>query len=257
MNSRRNNPKKQRCSSEQRSSLTIELVPAFSWQRNVRAVVASNTWEGLRWYFGATQFPPPDLSIVFPDRPFISKLKCAYCETEQKKLDLHEEWQYDDSRQIQRLVDLRPICSKCHLTKHMGYANTIGRADEALQHLSKVNCWTKRQAKAHSDRAFAVWEARAFTRYTLDLNYLQRYIPSTKIHLNWLESPRTWVGSRLDAILWANRLLDSDAIIMDTETTGLLSKPDVEVIELAAIDMKGGASITVYVSLFTKFRKRL
>ncbi|MDE2109323.1 MAG: 3'-5' exonuclease [Gammaproteobacteria bacterium] len=71
------------------------------------------------------------------------------------------------------------------------------------------------------------------------MDYLLNYVPSKKIHLGWLDNPKTWVGSRLDAIVWAKRLLKSDAVIMDTETTGLLDKSNVEVIELAAINMKG------------------
>ncbi len=227
--------------------LSIELVPPLNWGRNVRSVVATDTWDGLRWYFGALESLPYPLSSVFPDRPLHSKRKCAYCGVEQKTLHLHEEWHYDDENWVQRLVGLLPICPKCHLTKHMGYANAAGRTDEALAHLAQVNGWTIRQAKAHSDHAFAIWGNRTGIKYTLDLGYLERYIPQTKIHMQWLDDPRTWVGSRLDAILWANRLLESDAIVVDTETTGLLNKSNVEVIELVALSMKGRP---IYRSLF-------
>lgn len=219
--------------------LFVELVPKRAWRRNVRAIVATDTWDALRWHLGATQFRPRFLSIDFPDRPFRAKIKCAYCGTEQKSLELHEEWRYDDKKKVQRLVGLKPICSKCHLVKHMGYANVIGRRNDALAQLAIVNDWTARQAKEYSDRAFAVWKSRTGTAYALDVNYLARYIPPTKVHMDWLDNPRTWVGTRLDAIMWADHLLNSDAIILDTETTGLLKKSNVEVIELAAINTKG------------------
>jgi DNA polymerase-3 subunit epsilon len=83
------------------------------------------------------------------------------------------------------------------------------------------------------------WRQRSKITYTLNLKYLSRYVPDTRIHLEWLKTPRTWVGSRIEAIVWAQRLLESDAIVVDTETTGLLKKANVEVIELAAIDMSG------------------
>ena len=149
--------------------LTVELVPPLAWGRNVRAVVATNTWDALRWPLGASQ-----MRRQFP--------------------------------------------------KHMGHATKVGHGDEALAHLAAVNGWTARQAKAHTDRAFAIWEGRAGAAYALDVSRLERYIPPTKIHMDWLDNPRTWVGCRLDATMWANRLLDSDAIILDTETTGLLGK---------------------------------
>ena len=219
--------------------LTVELVPPLAWGRNVRAVVATDTWDALRWGLGATQVRPQFLKIDFPRRPLRAKLKCTHCRSEQTALDLHEEWHYDDKKQVQRLVGLRPVCSRCHLAKHMGRANKVGRADEALAHLAVVNGWSPGQTKAHIDLAFETWEKRSGIVYALDVSYLERYIPPTKIHMEWLDNPRTWVGSRLDAIMWANRLLDSDAIILDTETTGLLKKSNVEVIELAAVNMKG------------------
>lgn len=228
--------------------LTVELVPPLAWRRNVRAVVATETWDELRWRLGATQLWPRHFSIDFPDRLFRPrKLWCAYCKTEQNGLDLHEEWRYDNSKHVQRLVALRPICPKCHLAKHLGYANRVGRIDEAMAQLKHVNAWNVRQAKDYIDRAFAKWERRSSNQYSLDVRYLERFITPRKIHLDWLENPRVWVGSRLEAIMWAQHLLDSDAVIVDTETTGLLAKSNVEVIELAAISMKGKV---VYQSLF-------
>jgi DNA polymerase-3 subunit epsilon len=223
----------------------------LAWHRNVRAIVADETWETLRWHFGATQSYPRNYdSADWPFRANLYKLKCAYCGTEQKtlqSLDLHEEWHYDDTKRIQRLVGLKPICSKCHLSKHLGYANATGRTDEALSHISSVNGWTAQRTKEYSDRAFELWKNRSNISYEIDVNYLSRYIPLTKVHIDWLDNPHTVVGSRLDAIVWANRLLDSNAIVLDTETTGLLEKANVEVIELAAINMKGKV---VYQSLF-------
>lgn len=220
--------------------LQIQLVPLLAWGRNVRAVVAGDTWEALRWHLGAAQFRPRFLSIDLPRRPYRDRLMCAYCGAEQPSLDLHELWHYDDEIKVQRLIGLEAICSKCHLSTHMGYANKMGRTQEALANLAVVNGWTAQRAKDHYDEAFALWKARAATQYALDVSYFARFnIQPGKIHMDWLDKPRSWIGSRLDAIMWAKRLLDSDAIIVDTETTGLLDKSNVEVIELAAINMQG------------------
>jgi inhibitor of KinA sporulation pathway (predicted exonuclease) len=228
--------------------LKVELVPELAWGRNVRAVVGAGTWEALRWYLGAARWQPGSLSVRFPDRPYRAKLLCAYCKAEQETLDLHEEWHYDEAKRTQRLTSLKPICSECHLSKHLGYAQTIGRGEDALTHLARVNGWSKRQAQQHSDFAFSLWRSRSGTAYNLDVSALGRYhIPPTRIHMAWLENPGNWGGSRLDAIVWAKRMLDSEAIVLDTETTGLLSRRNVEVIELAAVNMKGRV---VFQSLF-------
>jgi DNA polymerase III epsilon subunit-like protein len=54
-----------------------------------------------------------------------------------------------------------------------------------------------------------------------------------------LKTPKRWAGNRLDSIEWARNILKSDAVIVDTETTGLLDNSRVEVIELAIITMQG------------------
>ncbi len=219
--------------------LSVQLIPPSAWQRNIRAIVASETWEELRWRFGARRYAPFSVGLEANRRPVPDRLQCAYCKTEHEELHLHEEWEFDDERRIQRLVGFVPVCPQCHLAAHMGYANAMGRGDEAMIHLAKVNHWALSQAKAHCNHAFKQWGPRILSSYSLDVNYLLKYLPKGKIHLNWLNNPKTWIGSRLDAIAWAQRLLDSDAVILDTETTGLLTKSNVEVIELAAINMKG------------------
>lgn len=227
--------------------LSVQLIPPNSWQRNVRAIVACETWEELRWHFCARRYAPPSVGLEACRRPVPDQLQCTYCKTEHQELHLHEQWEYDDEHRIQRLVGLVPICPECHLATHMGYANAMARGDEAIKHLAKVNRWTARQVKSHCDRAFTQWSQRVLSSYTLDVDYLLKYLPPVKIHLNWLENPKTWIGSRVDAIAWAKRLFDSDAVILDTETTGLLKKSNVEVIELAVINMRGKR---VYQSLF-------
>ena len=218
----------------------------------MRAIVAHNVWDDLRWYLGAAQHRPRFLSQNLAKESPFPRLVCSYCESKQENLELHEEWQYNDEMKVQILVALKPICSKCHLAKHLGYAETIGRLDEALNHLAAVNGWTLPQAKEHSDLAFYIWRKRVNTTYALDVNFLTQYIPVTKIHMNWLDNPRSWVASRLDAIMWAKELLKSDAVVLDTETTGLLEKTNVEVIELAAVDMRGKV---VYERMFrTRYR---
>jgi DNA polymerase III epsilon subunit-like protein len=219
--------------------LTIELVPPLAWGRNVRAVVASETWNALRWHFKATSLRFSSTILKALGRSSYATPTCAYCGAERDTLDLHEVWDYDDAKRIQRLTGLRPVCPKCHLVKHLGYANTAGRRRQALRHLADVNNWTAEKAHAHCRAAFALWRRRAGIAYSQDLSYLTKYMPAGQIHLDWLDNPRTWVGSRLDAIIWARRLLNSDAVIVDTETTGLLCRSKAEVIELAAIDMRG------------------
>lgn len=219
--------------------LVAQPIPIFSWKRNVRAVVSSEVWHELRWFFGATLEFRRTYWLKVSVQPSKSMLTCAYCDAHGAYMELHEEWAFNDAHQIQQLIGLAPACPRCHLAMHIGHANVTGKTDEAIEQFVKVNGWTRRQAREHCKQALARWGQR-MVPYELDLSYLEQYVPPERIHLEWLDHPKTWIGNRLDAIVWAQELLRSDALILDTETTGLPKKKrNVEVIELAVIDMKG------------------
>lgn len=233
------------------SLLSLELVPASMWGKNVRAVISRENWDALRWSFGATKTKPEFMKLDLPRPNWQAPVECSICgASKDENLELHEQWQYDDARLIQRLIGLIPICQDCHLSMHLGRANQLGLGDKAQQHLASVNQWTARQTDIHIKEAFEKWMLRSQNQYSLDLALLNQWIPQSKIHLGWLEQPKRWAGNRLDAVAWAQELLESDAVIVDTETTGLLDYSHVEVIELAVVTMRGK------VAYHSRFRPR-
>jgi len=128
----------------------------------------------------------------------------------------------------------------CHLAKHLGRAGNIGRGEQALAHLAKVNGWSRKKTAAYEREVRDKWGERSQHEYTLNVDYLYRYLLRSKVHLDWLDKSRNWFGNRLESVVWANEVLKSDALVLDTETTGLLKDhPEAEVIELAVVDMKG------------------
>ncbi len=224
--------------------LKPELVPKSMWGKNVRAIISKQNWDALRWSFGATISPPPfsksaARELGLPEPEWCNELKCHYCEVDQDNLELHELWEYDDKQLIQKLVGLVPVCENCHLSLHLGYANTINLGDRAKQHLSKLNGWTTKEADRYVKGIFKKWIERSQNAYSLDLTYLKKWFPDSKIHYKWLEQSNRWTGNRIDAIAWAQGILKTDAVIVDTETTGLLDYKKAEVIELAVLTMKG------------------
>jgi len=221
-------------------TLTLELVPASMWWKNVRGCVAIDTWDALRWSFGCTKDKPIFMRLKnLPIPDWREAIKCRVCGAEREILELHEQWQYEDKQRVQRLIGLIPICEDCHLAMHLGRANQLGLAEKATAHLIEVNQWSKKKAKLHTDAAFSKWLERSKSQYSLDLSWLSQFIPESKVHPEWLEHPKRWAGDRLDAIAWAKAMLASKAVIIDTETTGLLDYKRVEVIELAVISMRG------------------
>lgn len=201
------------------AKLALELVPSTMWGKNVRAFVSWENWNKLKWEFQSAN--------------------CAVCGKEGYSRELHEQWQFDDKRCIQRLVGLIEICQDGHLAMHLGRAELIGKAAFAREHLKAVNAWSDQQTDRHISTAFAKWHRRSKRNYSLDLSWLNKWIPETQVHLNWIDQRKVWVFDRLDVIHWAKEALRSNTVIVDTETTGLRQKKSAEVIELAVLSMKG------------------
>lgn len=219
--------------------LDLELVPSTMWRKNIRGVISRENWDALRWGFYATTKKPEYLKIRFDDRIRKPSVECHICGAEGDNLELHEQWQYDDKNLVQCLVGLIPVCQDCHLSMHLGRATQLGLGDKAQQHLMRINQWTEEQTKKCIEDAFKKWRQRSGKQYSLDLRWLHQWIPEPKIHFNWISSPKRWTGDHLEAMAWARGILKSDAVIVDTETTGLLVYPQVEIIELAVLTISG------------------
>ena len=112
--------------------LTIELVPSTSWFNNVRTAVSAADWEKCK--------------RMVRHR---SQDRCEICAGRGPK------W---------------PV--ECHEVKHMGFAQTRGRAEQALQHLAKVRGWTFQEAETYAESCFELWAARSQYEWTVDLSYL-------------------------------------------------------------------------------------
>lgn len=229
-----------------RSTLTLNLIPKTMWGKNVRAVVSATTWANLDWAYGASLHLSERREIDFPEELLASRrvvsahLYCSICNDKRRGLELHEEWSFDDDAKVQRLEEFLAICPRCHLAKHIGHARITGKFEEALNHLARVNGLSEDEAISLATEALATWDERSRHEYRLDLSHLETIIPKTRIHLDWIGSHRSWFGSRLHSTLWAKEILDSDALIIDTETTGLPNKtPNVGIIELAMVNTRG------------------
>ena len=222
-------------------ALGIELVPSTMWGKNVRKVVSQENWELLREIYGASEFVlDPECSparCIEDYRQPICKV-CSAADSE-GSLDLHEVWQFDDERLIQKLVDLIPVCQKCHLAVHLGRAAQLGLYERAVEHLAKINQWSRSDIDRYTKKAVDTWLRRSENAYQLDVSLLEEWIPPSGIHLHWLKTRPLRVYSRIDAIAWAQHMLENDVVILDTETTGLRNKSNVEIIELAIVSIKG------------------
>lgn len=143
---------------EMKPKLEVELVPSTCWFSNLRSVLEPIQWNVVRrrCYRNA-------------------KYKCEICGGKGKKwpVECHEVWEYNDLKNIQRLVRTIALCPDCHEVKHIGRASATNHLARALKHLYKVNQWTLQEAKNHVDVAFIVWEKRSQEQWTLDVSWVK------------------------------------------------------------------------------------
>ena len=143
----------------QKLKLTIELVPASSWNQNLRSLLKPQMWEKLR-------------KEVYRKYNY----KCAICNSG-GRLHAHEVWEYDDKNHIQKLVDLISICFMCHAAKHIGLAGiqaSRGKIDfeNLVKHFMKVNNCSREVFEKHQKEAFKKFEDRSRYEWNLDVRNL-------------------------------------------------------------------------------------
>ncbi len=139
--------------------LTIELVPKGQWGANLRSALPRKEWDRLR-----------------KDSYKAAGYRCEICGGKGRRhpVECHERWEYDDTTRVQKLVGLISLCPSCHEVKHIGRAGAVGRMEQAVAHLMKVNGWGADQAVDYIEEAFRVWAERSQAGgWTLDLSWLE------------------------------------------------------------------------------------
>lgn len=137
--------------------LTVELVPATCWYSNVRSNVFPTTWDRLQ-------------AEIFK----ASGHRCGICSGRGNNhpVELHEIWQYDDHRLVQKLTGLEALCPKCHQVKHLGLAIQEGQSEQVLTWLMHVNKLTAQQALAYIQNTTKIHQIRSQFDWKLDLQAL-------------------------------------------------------------------------------------
>ncbi len=137
------------------------MVPESCWFTNVRSAVATSDWERLRRMITRRAGHACEICGRGEDR------------TVRRWLEAHERWTYDETAGVQALRRLLGLCSDCHLSTHLGYANVTGQAAHALTHLATITGMTgMTEASWHVQAAGDLWTARSRRNWTLDLTML-------------------------------------------------------------------------------------
>lgn len=140
------------------SKLTIDLVPSTCWFSNVRSEVSKEDWDKIR-----------------RDTYKKAKYKCEICggKGEKHPVECHEIFHYNDDTKLQTLASLIALCPSCHRCKHFGLWQLKGKEEDCIEHMMKVNGWTRQQVKQHVAESFKEWDERSRYDWDLDLTLLR------------------------------------------------------------------------------------
>lgn len=141
--------------------LTIELVPASSWNNNLRSLLKPEMWIKLR-------------NKVYSKHKF----RCAICDSSTNRLHAHEVWKYDDKNHIQKLADIIALCPKCHAIKHIGFAGIKASEEKVdyenlIRHFMKVNKCDRSVFEINLSEAYKKFEERSKYEWQLELSKLK------------------------------------------------------------------------------------
>lgn len=138
--------------------LTIELVPQTTWYSNLRNSVSKDVWNRIR-------------KGCYRKAGY----RCEICGGK-GRLNCHEVWEFDNSRNVQKLKRFIALCDLCHNIKHMGFVNVqISRGvwpesfrEELAGHFMEVNKVTREAFERCVSEAFALWERRSKKKWKVD-----------------------------------------------------------------------------------------
>jgi hypothetical protein len=142
------------------NGLIVDLIPASCFFKNVRSSIHEMDWRVLSMGIRARANNTCEICGFKEDRQ------------EQKFLEAHERWHYDEATHIQKLMRIVCLCNACHTYTHMGLAQITGKDDMAIKHKMKVSGLTRTQVKKEIEQAFKEWEARNRVEWALDLGII-------------------------------------------------------------------------------------
>jgi len=155
--------------------LTIELTPSTVWFSSLYNLMPKDKWEELK-------------RRVYEEEG----RKCYICGSTEPPFELHEFWEYDDKKHVQKLVGVHHLCRLCHMVKHIGFwcHTEDGRAKlkqiglsrkDLIKHFCKVNQCSEKEFLQHEENALKTWRERSKHRWKQDFGKYKNYIDWKKV----------------------------------------------------------------------------
>lgn len=128
--------------------LTIELVPANSWYKNLRNAISQTTWNIIR-------------RKAYEQYNY----RCGIYKAS-RMVHYHEKWEYDNKKHVQKLIGFIALCLLSHWVKHISLVGIRAQEgklsfEQIIQRFIKINNCNRKAFEEHRDDAFKKWQERS------------------------------------------------------------------------------------------------
>jgi hypothetical protein len=135
--------------------LEIDMVPTSSWGKSLKKLLPQSKWDKLR-----------------KAAHVANGGRCEVCGSTQK-LHGHEEWEFDEVTEIQRLIRIGTVCAACHGVMHFGRSKQLaaqGVVDifKVVEHFQTVNGVDRAAFDKHEAEATEQWLRRSTIEWKID-----------------------------------------------------------------------------------------
>ena len=138
------------------NTLYIDMIPKTTYFKNVRSLFTDCDWNLIRHHIYERV-----------------NNKCECCGKKRMKyLDAHERWEFDEEKQIQKLVRIIALCKLCHSATHYGHSRRTKNIEKINSHIKKINNYNDDELKTHIDNSYKIWKERNKIKWKLDFSIL-------------------------------------------------------------------------------------
>ncbi len=139
--------------------LNFELVPSGCWKYNLRTILTKKQWD-----------------YISRDVRGSANGRCSICNSETKKLEAHEVWEYDEENAVIILKDVIAVCPDCHSVIHIGRTSLKGDVIRAEDHYMKVNNCSYVEMRKQLGIANEINVRRnLISDWKMDISWLKKY----------------------------------------------------------------------------------
>lgn len=131
-------------------SLSPSLVPEPLWGLSAYNLLRRSVWKRIR-------------TEVLAE----AQSRCAVCgDQHETRMVCHEVWEYNDQGHVATLTRFSIACPDCDAAQHLGRTGQRGYTKQALEHMSRINGTTLREAAEMAREVSGVWRRRSLDSWT-------------------------------------------------------------------------------------------